>query len=97
MVLLFAVASGFGSVFLADMMGSTINNEKTIAAILGVPPLTSIPYLESREEREAYVKQRLIMIVGTLIAVVLALIGFHFFVMPLDVFWYKLLRVISNI
>ncbi|MDD1613854.1 MAG: lipopolysaccharide biosynthesis protein, partial [Methylococcaceae bacterium] len=43
----FAIASGFGSVFFAEMLGSTINNEKTITAILGVPPLSSIPYLES--------------------------------------------------
>jgi polysaccharide biosynthesis transport protein len=93
----FAIASGFGSVFFAEMLGSTINNEKTIAAILGVPPLSTIPYLESREERETYAKRRLIIFAGTLIAIALTIIGFHFIVMPLDVFWYKLLRVISNI
>ena len=93
----FAIASGFGSVFFAEMLGSTINNEKTIAAILGVPPLSSIPYLESREESETYAKRRLIILGGTLIAIVVAVIGFHFIVMPLDVFWYKLLRVIGNI
>jgi polysaccharide biosynthesis transport protein len=32
-----------------------------------------------------------------LITFVVAVISFHFIVMPLDVFWYKLLRVISNI
>ncbi len=93
----FAIASGFGSVFLVEMLGSTINNEKTIAAILGVPPLMSIPYLESKVESESYVKRRNLLIVGTLIAITLAVIGFHFLVMPLDIFWYKLLRVISNI
>jgi len=93
----FAAAGGFGSVFLAEMLGSTINNEKTIASILGVMPLSSIPYLESKEEKEASTKRRLIIIISTLIAIVLAIIGFHFLVMPLDVFWYKLLRVISNI
>lgn len=92
----FASASGFGSVFFAEMLGSTINNEKSIVAILGVPPLSSIPYLESKEEREAYTKRRLIILAGTLIAIALAVIGFHFIVMPLDVFWYKLLRVINN-
>jgi uncharacterized protein involved in exopolysaccharide biosynthesis len=91
----FALASGFGCVFLAEMMGSTINNEKTIASILGVLPLSSIPYLESREENETYAKQRFTLFMGTLIAIALAIIGFHFIVMPLDVFWYKLLRVIG--
>ena len=79
------------------MLGSTINNEKTIAAILGVPPLSSIPYLESKEESEAITKRRIIVLAGILIAAVVSVIGFHFIVMPLDVFWYKLLRVIGNI
>lgn len=92
----FALASGFGLVFLVEMMGSTINNEKTIAAILGVAPLASIPYLESREESETIAKHRKIVLIGTLLAMVAAVIGFHFVVMPLDVFWYKLLRIIGN-
>jgi len=98
---IFAIASGFGSVFLAERLDSTINNEKTITAILGVPPLSSIPYLESREESETNAKKRLYLIGGILIAVAVAVIGFHFIVTPLDVFWYKfwykLLRVIGNI
>ncbi|MDD1633721.1 MAG: lipopolysaccharide biosynthesis protein, partial [Methylococcaceae bacterium] len=87
----FALSSGFGSVFLSEKLGSTINDEKTITAILGVPPLSSIPYLESREESENYAKQRLIILGSTLISIAVAVIGFHFIVMPLDVFWYKLL------
>jgi uncharacterized protein involved in exopolysaccharide biosynthesis len=93
----FAIASGFGFVFMVEMLGSTINNEKTIAAILGVPPLLSIPYLESKEECETYAKRRRIILIGTLIAVTIAVIGFHFVVMPLDIFWFKLLRIISTI
>jgi uncharacterized protein involved in exopolysaccharide biosynthesis len=95
--LVFAMASGFGCVFLVEMMGSTINNEKTIAAILGVPPLSSIPYLESKEESESFIKHGRIVLIGTLIAVATAIIGFHFVVMPLDVFWYKFLRVVGTL
>jgi uncharacterized protein involved in exopolysaccharide biosynthesis len=95
--LVFALASGFGSVFLVEMIGSTINNGKTIAAILGVPPLASIPYLESKEESESFTKQNRIILIGTLIVITVAVIGFHFVVMPLDVFWYKLLRVVGTL
>ncbi len=93
---IFAIASGFGCVFLIEMLGATINNEKTIAAILGVAPLMSIPYLESQEESEKAKQQRLIILTGSLITVVVATICFHFLIMPLDVFWYKLVRVVSN-
>jgi uncharacterized protein involved in exopolysaccharide biosynthesis len=92
---IFAIGSGFGSVFLAETIDSTINNEKTIASILGVMPLASIPYLESRAERETFAKRRLMILIGTLIAIAIAIIAFHFVVMPLDVFWYKLLRVVN--
>lgn len=95
--LVFAVAGGFGSVFLSEMLGATINNEKTITALLGVAPLASIPYLESMEEKEGANKKRYAFMIGTLIAFILAIIGFNFLVMPLDVFWYKLLRVIDNL
>ncbi len=93
----FAIAGGFGSVFLAEMLGATVNNEKTITHLLGVAPLASIPYLESMEEQEGASKRRLIIIGITLVIIIVSIIAFQYFVMPLDVFWYKLLRVIDNI
>lgn len=93
----FAIITGFGCAFLVEMMKSTLNNEKTVAAILGTQPLASIPYLESREESEAVTRKRLIFLIGTLVAFVIAVIAFHFIVMPLDVFWYKLLRIVGNL
>lgn len=93
----FAIAGGFGSVFLAEMLGATVNSEKTITQLLGVAPLACIPYLESMEEQAGASKQRYIIIGGSLVIIVLAIIAFQFFVMPLDVFWYKLLRVIDNL
>ena len=94
--LIFALASGFGCVFLVEMLGATINNEKTIASILGVMPLASIPYLESKAERDADSRRRLMFLIGLLVAFAVFVFGFHYIVMPLDVFWYKLLRIIDN-
>jgi polysaccharide biosynthesis transport protein len=94
--LILAVASGIGSVFLAEMMGTTIHSEKNIAAVLGVLPLMSIPYLENEEERDTFTKQRLILFLCTFLAIVIAIFCFHYFVMPLDVFWYKLVRIIGD-
>jgi succinoglycan biosynthesis transport protein ExoP len=94
--LVFALACGFGFVFLVEMLGSTINNEKTITAILGVAPLSSIPYLENKQESDATTRRRIAFMVSVLLAFALAVIGFHFLVMPLDVFWYKLLRILGN-
>ena len=92
-----AIAGGFGSVALAEMLDSSINNEKTITSILGVAPLANIPYLESRAERKQYKQHRQMLIIGLLIAAALSIILFHFLFMPLDVFWYKLLRVAGGL
>jgi len=94
--LVLAVGGGFGSVALAEIMDSTIHTERAIASIIGVTPLATIPYLENREESDKRKKrQKLIFIIGVL-GGLLATIAFHFIVMPLDVFWYKLLRVVST-
>lgn len=91
-----ALASGFGAVALAEMLDSTINSPKAVAAILGVEPLAAIPYLESQKENLDRKKERRLLLIGCVIASVVAILAFHFIVMPLDVFWYKLLRVVSN-
>lgn len=93
----FAIAGGFASVFLAEMLGATVNSEKTITQLLGVAPLASIPYLESMEEQAGASKRRYIIIGITLLIIIVAIFAFDYFVMPLDVFWYKLLRVIDNL
>ncbi|WAR45881.1 hypothetical protein [Methylomonas rapida] len=92
-----AIAGGFGSVALAEMMDSTIHSEKTIANILGVAPLATIPYLESQQENLALKRRRLLLLMGLSIAGIIAVTVFHFVIMPLDVFWYKLLRVTGTL
>ncbi|WP_426994412.1 lipopolysaccharide biosynthesis protein [Methylomonas sp. CM2] len=92
----FAGACGFGAVALTEMVDSTINSPKAVAAILGAEPLATIPYLESQQEKQQQSKHRLILIIAAIGAGLAALIAFHFIVMPLDVFWYKLLRVAGN-
>ncbi|MGY6275577.1 lipopolysaccharide biosynthesis protein [Methylomonas sp. MgM2] len=88
-----AMAGGFGAVALAETLDSTIHSQKAITNILGVAPLATIPYLESQQEYEAQKKHQMIVSIGILITGVIAIVIFHFAVMPLDVFWYKLMRV----
>lgn len=91
-----ALASGFGAVALAEMLDSTINSPKAVTAILGVEPLATIPYLESQQEHQDRRNDRRLLLIGCAIATAVAVLIFHFMVMPIDVFWYKLLRVVSN-
>jgi len=92
-----AIFGGFGSVALAENLDSTIHSERAISAILGVAPLATIPYLESQKESLARKNRRITLLIACLIIGIAATIAFHFIVMPLDVFWYKLLRVLGSI
>jgi succinoglycan biosynthesis transport protein ExoP len=95
--LVLAVGGGFSSVALSETLDSSIHTEKTIAGILGAPPLATIPYLESRAEKEKHLSRQRLLIIVTLIIIVIATLVFHFLFMPLDVFWYKLLRVAGGL
>lgn len=95
--IIFALAASFGIVALMEMMNATINSENTITAILGVAPLASIPYLQNKQEHSAVVKRHRILIIGAIITAIVALIAFHYFILPLDVFWFKLLNVIAGV
>ncbi|ATG90575.1 lipopolysaccharide biosynthesis protein [Methylomonas koyamae] len=94
--LLVAVCTGFGAVALAEIFDPTINGPKAVTAILGMEPLAAIPYLESETENKAQSNRRKLLLIGCVAAGLLAAILFHMIIMPLDVFWYKLLRVIGN-
>lgn len=92
-----AIGGGFGTVALAEMMDASIHSEKTITNILGVAPLATIPYLENRIEKQKYQTRRRALMLGALITALIATLLFHFLFMPLDVFWYKLLRVAGGL
>ncbi|MEQ1527904.1 MAG: Wzz/FepE/Etk N-terminal domain-containing protein [Methylococcales bacterium] len=93
--IVFAFAVSFGSIALAEMMDSAIYSEKTVMAILGQAPLSIIPYLESKEESDQRRNQQRLFLFASLAVFVLAVLGFHYLVMPLDIFWFKLLRLIG--
>jgi len=95
--LVLAGLGGFGSAALAENMDASIHSGNAIAAILGVPPLAAIPYLESRKEKIDRINQRRALFIGSVVTIIVALAIFNFAVMPLDVFWYKLLRIIGNL
>lgn len=93
--MILAIGGGIGLVAGVEAMSSSLYNEKTIVSILGVAPLASIPYLESQQEHETAQRNKMIVFAGLLISFIVLLTLFHFIYMPLDVFWYKLLRVLG--
>ena len=78
------MAAGFGLVLLLELMNSAIRRPTDIIAKLGITPFATLPLLRTAEER-----RRRALGIGVLFVVVgiglpLALIGVHFFVIPLQ-------------
>ncbi|WP_347985749.1 Wzz/FepE/Etk N-terminal domain-containing protein [Methylomonas sp. AM2-LC] len=92
-----AILGGFAVLGLAEMMDSSIHSEKAITHIIGTAPLATIPYFESHKEHLDRLKQRKALFFTCLLIILAVAIAFHFIIMPLDVFWLKLLRIASNL
>jgi len=90
-----AIGVGIAAVAGSEAIDSYIYNENVVAEILGVAPLVSIPYLENEQEHQAAKRNKKIVYVTALAVMVILTTLFHFIYMPLDVFWYKLLRVVG--
>ena len=76
---------------LAELINRTIRRPVDLTRALGVQPLATIPYIESSSVRRRRVALKTILVVVILISVPLALWFVHVQVMPLDLFFDKVL------
>jgi len=90
-----AIGAGVAAVAGGEAVTPYVYNENIVAEMLGVAPLISIPYLENKQEYEASKRNKNIAFASVFALIVILTALLHFLLMPLDVFWYKLLRVIN--
>lgn len=90
-----SVGSGVGLAFLIEMFFGGVRGYSNISRVVGKPPLVVIPFIRTEKEksRRRNLLYRWIIILVLLGIVAIAL--FHFFVMDLEVFWFKLLNKLS--
>lgn len=83
-----SIGGGLGGVVVSESMDASVRGGRGVAAVLGAPPLVSIPYMPLDEEMAGR-KRRLWMLIGlALAAAVLLLVLVNFFYKPLDVIWF---------
>ncbi|MDO8825443.1 Wzz/FepE/Etk N-terminal domain-containing protein [Methylophaga sp.] len=90
-----SVGSGVGLAFLIEMFFGGVRGYSNISRVVGKPPLVVIPFIRTEKEKS----KRRVLIYRWLIVLILfgivAISLFHFFVMNLEVFWFKLLNKLS--
>ncbi len=89
---LFSVAGGIGVAFLLDSVDGNIHGRKAVANLLGRPPLASIPYIQTEEELGKKIKYLKYGVVSCVGACLFGAVLFHFVIMPIDTFWFVMLR-----
>jgi succinoglycan biosynthesis transport protein ExoP len=86
-----SLASGVGVVILLELLNQSIRTSRDMERRLQLRPIAVIPYIrtpyEARRRRMVY----LIVIAGVMAAVVLAVGAIHFFYMPLDLIYERIL------
>ncbi|MDO5675271.1 MAG: Wzz/FepE/Etk N-terminal domain-containing protein [bacterium] len=74
----------------------SIRSEAKLSQMTGATVLASIPLVVSAKELQRARRHRLILAGVFVLALCLAVVVFHFFVMDLDIFWAKVMRRLSR-
>ncbi|MDX1811360.1 MAG: GNVR domain-containing protein, partial [Gammaproteobacteria bacterium] len=90
-----STVSAFGLTIILETMDSTIRGRKTVASIMGLPPLATIPYIKNpADSRKKFVLSSVIVLTVFLVVGMSAWMV-HLYYKPLDVLWYVALKRIG--
>lgn len=87
-----AVGGGVGCAGVLEGLDGSVKNPRQLIRVLPAPLLSVIPYIVNDRERSRRRWRRILMGVSVLCGIAAALAAIHYFWMPLEVFWYYLLR-----
>lgn len=87
-----SMAGGITSAAVLENVDHSVRSARTLSGLLDVPLLAVIPYMETGHEKLR--RRRVVGLVALIVlaALVAALLAVHFFLVPLDVLWFKALR-----
>ena len=87
--IILSLAGGIGAVAVSEGLDTSVRDAKGVTRTLGTAPLATIPFIQTSADRRNKVIIRIVWGIGILLAGLVAVVLFHFFVMPLDVAWFK--------
>jgi len=90
--LILGIGAGVGCASLQEYNDQSIRTFEELAAVSGFPVLATIPDMIDSDDVAATRRKMRRVAAGAVLSCAVALIGFHFLVMDLDVFWAKVMR-----
>jgi succinoglycan biosynthesis transport protein ExoP len=90
MILSFGLAAGM--VYLRENTDRSVHDKDELKDLLGIMPLSVVPYIETRREQNAVRTKLRHTLYGAIVSVVVGVMLFHLLVKPLDVVWFVVTR-----
>jgi polysaccharide biosynthesis transport protein len=87
-----SLAAAIGTMVLFEATDGSVRNRRDLAALLSVPPLAVLPWIETEADRLAKKRTRRYSVSGAIASAVLMVTLVHFLYRPLDVLWQVALR-----
>lgn len=92
-----ALGAGIGTAVIQELTDQSIRSVQRLAQMTGAPVLASVPLMVTTKELQRAQRQKKIWFGVFVLALCLAVVLFHFFVMDLDIFWAKLMRRLNRL
>jgi polysaccharide biosynthesis transport protein len=85
--LMLSLGAAVGLIVLLESVDNSIHSRRDIEALVSVPPLAVLPWIETPAERSGKVRVRRLSLASAAASVVVAVTMAHFLYRPLDVLW----------
>ena len=91
-----AIGGAVGAAVARESVDTTVRDRRDLEALLSVPPLAVVPWIETITDRTAVVRRQRITLAGSAGALALMILAVHLFYRPLDVLWQVVLRRLAG-
>ena len=91
-----SLGAGVGHLALRELLDKGLRGARAVLALTGAPPLAVIPYIPVEADRRRRIRRRVILASAAALTAAVGIAAVHFFVMPLDLLWFTLLRRIET-
>jgi polysaccharide chain length determinant protein (PEP-CTERM system associated) len=92
----FSFIGGIGNVVIRENLDQSVYGSKGVLEVTKAPPLAVISYISTSVDEKQHSVYRSIFIFGIVAAALLSALALHFLFLPLDVFWFSLMRKFGN-
>ncbi len=85
------IGAGCGAAYLKESADQTVRNADTLTLATSFPVLVTIPEIATKKDAIRRKKKRICLMTGLALFIFISLVGFHYLVMDLNMFWARIL------